>query len=146
MPDPQAVFSDLQAACGVKLFTVTTCDADAQLFRRAYTSHPVDYPVSGTKPGSTDDWSRQVIDGKRSFLANSTDGFSRLFPDHALINALGCQSVMNIPVLRRDGAVVGTINLLDIAGFFTPDRVRRFESLVAARRDDLAGAMAAVAG
>lgn len=53
---------------------------------------------------------------------------------------------MNIPVLRRDGAVVGTINLLDIAGFFTPDRVRRFESLVAARRDDLAGAMAAVAG
>ncbi len=37
--------------------------------------------------------------------------------------------------------VLGTINALDVEGHFTPDRARRLEALVAARRPALLAAM-----
>lgn len=143
LPDPDAVFVELAAAIGARLFTITTHDPEAGLFRRAYTSHPAEYPVSGTKPMTRDAWSAQVIDRHESFVANTTAGFSGLFADHALINALGCHSVINVPVLRGDGAVAGTVNALDAEGWFTSDRVARIEALVADRNADLVRAMAA---
>ena len=139
-------FADLHRAadalCGVRLFTVTVLDRKAGLARRAYTSHPVDYPTSGTKPMRSDGWTVQVIDQGRSFVANTTPEFSIYFSDHALINALGCHAAMNIPV-SDGGVVVGTVNLLDAEGFFTPDRVAALEALVAAHRPALLAAMAA---
>lgn len=139
------IFAALAAEAGVKLFTVTVQDPAAGVVRRAYSSHPADYPVSGTKPLAYDDeWSRQVLVGRKSFVANTTDGFRHLFSDHALINRLGCHSAMNVPVLRDDGEVAGTVNLLDAEGHFTPDRVAGLEALVARFRDDLLAAMAAV--
>lgn len=131
------------AACGARLFTVTVLDRKAGLARRAYTSHPAEYPATGTKPMRNDAWSDLVIGGGRSFVANSTPEFAIYFTDHALINALGCQSALNMPV--SDGAqVVGTVNVLDVAGHFTPERVAALESLVAAHRPALLAAMAQV--
>jgi hypothetical protein len=49
-----------------------------------------------------------------------------------------------VPVLRDDGEVAGTVNLLDAEGHFTPARVAALEALVARFRDDLLAAMAAV--
>lgn len=144
-PSPDTVFAELAAAIGARLFTVTTHDPEAQLFRRAYTSHPAEYPVSGTKPMARDAWGDQVIGRHESFVANTTAGFSGLFPDHALINALGCHSVINVPVLRGDGEVAGTVNALDAEGWFTPGRVARIEALVAERNAALVPAMMAAA-
>ena len=88
----------------------------------------------------SDGWSQIVIDQGRSFVANSTKDFAPYFPDHALINALGCQSAMNIPV--SDGVqVLGTINALDVEGHFTPDRAGRLEALVEAHRPALLAAI-----
>lgn len=130
-------------ACGARLFTVTVLDRKAGLARRAYSSHPVEYPATGTKPMRNDAWSDLVIGQGRSFVANSTPEFAIYFSDHALINALGCHSALNMPV--SDGAqVVGTVNVLDVAGHFTPDRVATLESLVAAHRPALLAAMAQV--
>lgn len=143
MTRPDDVFAALAAETGVRLFTITAHDPAAGLFRRAWTSHPRDYPVSGTKPRSDDAWSAQVIDRRQSFVANSTEGFAHLFPDHALINALGCAAVLNVPVSADDGSLAGTVNLLDVAGWFTPARIARIEALVTARRPALAAAMAA---
>ena len=76
-------------------------------------------------------------------MANTTKEFSPYFPDHALINALGCHSAMNIPV--SDGAqVVGTVNLLDAEGHFTLGRVKALESLVETHRPALLAAFASV--
>lgn len=138
------IFAGLHAALPVRLFTITVQDPDAGLARRAYTSHPVEYPVSGTKPVGDDAWSEKVLKGRATFVANTTDGFSGLFSDYALINALGCHSVANIPVLREDGEVVGTVNLLDVAGYFTPERLADCEAEVASRRSDLVDAMQSV--
>jgi hypothetical protein len=146
--EPDAVFAALhraaQESCGARLFTVTVLDRTAGLARRAYTSHPVDYPTSGTKPMRNDGWTDVVLGEQRSFVANTTAEFAIYFADHALINALGCESAMNIPVADDAGLVVGTVNILDAADHFTPDRTARLEGLVAAHRTALLAAMARV--
>ena len=138
--DFQKTFAELHMAIaahgGARLFTVTVLDRKAQVCRRAYTSHPLDYPVSGTKPMTDDGWSRQCIDGLQTFVANRTAEFSPYFPDHAQINRLGCHSAVNVPVIGG-GLVRGTVNLLDVEGHFTPNRVRTVEALIVARQADL---------
>ncbi len=129
MSDATPVFDALRQAAGVRLFTITVVDREAGLARRAYSSHPVDYPVTGTKPIGDDGWSRQVLGLGQSFVANTTPEFAIYFGDHALINALGCQSAMNIPVLRK-GVVAGTVNLLDDEGHFTRERATELERIV----------------
>ncbi len=138
-----AIFDELKQAANVRLFTVTVVDRTAGLARRAYSSHPVEYPVTGTKPIGNDAWSRRVLGQGQSFVANSTPEFATYFPDHALINALGCHSAMNIPVLR-DGTVAGTVNLLDAEGHFTPARAAELEALVAGAAPRLLAAFATI--
>ena len=128
-----------QEACGARLFTATVLDRAAGVARRSYSSHPEDYPVTGTKPMGDSPWTDQVIGRGETFVANETAGFSPYFSDHALINALGCEAAMNIPV-SEDGQVVGTVNILDREGHFTPGRVATLEALVETHRDQLLAA------
>lgn len=131
------------SACGAKLFTVTVLDRTAGLARRVYSSHPDDYPVTGTKPMGSSAWTEQVIGRGEVFVANGTDGFAPYFSDHALINSLGCEAAMNIPV--RDGElVVGTVNILDAAGHFTQARAAQLQQLVADHAERLLVAFAGI--
>lgn len=126
-------FSDLHARCaalGTRLFTVTTVDEEAGLARRLHTSHPVEYPVSGTKPMEKDGWYDHTVRGQRTFVANTPPEFAKYFFDHALIVSLGLGSCINVPVVDG-GRVLGTVNLLAEAGHFTPDRLAAYEVLVA---------------
>ena len=126
-------FTDLHTRCaalGTRLFTVTTVDDKAGLARRLYTSHPVEYPVSGTKPLEKDGWYDTTIAGKRTFVANTPPEFAKYFFDHALIVSLGLGSCINVPVV--DGArVLGTVNILAEAGHFTDAKLAAYEALVA---------------
>ena len=50
---PAHAFSDLHARCmalGTRLFTVTVQDPANNLARRAFTSHPVEYPTAAPNP------------------------------------------------------------------------------------------------
>ena len=132
----------VEAAGGARLFTVTTVDRAASLARRTYTSHPAEYPVTGTKPMTQDGWSRHVLDQGQSFVANTTPEFALYFGDHALINALGCEAALNIPV-KDAGVVVATVNLLDRKGHYTPARVAAMEAAVDAHLPDLLTALRA---
>jgi len=147
-PTPDAVFARVHDAArqggGARLFTVTVLDRAARLGRRAYSSHPVDYPTSGTKPMNDNAWSAQVVGRGQSFAANTTAEFAPYFADHPLINALGCAAALNIPVADDAGLVVGTVNILDAEGSFPPARVAALEAVVAAHRADLLAAMARV--
>ena len=103
-------FTDLHTRCealGTRLFTVTTVDDKAGLARRLYTSHPVEYPVSGTKPMEKDGWYDTTIAGKRTFVANTPPEFAKYFFDHALIVSLGLGSCINVPVVRWGPACWG---------------------------------------
>ena len=113
---------------GAKLFTVMTFDARTGVSQRIHSSHSREYPVSGAKPLSVGLWSRTVIDERRIFVANTIEGIAEVFSDHELIRSLGCESVVNLPVVFA-GGVVGTINMLDGPGHYTPERVARIERL-----------------
>jgi hypothetical protein len=113
---------------GAKLFTLTTVEPGTGEAERIYTNMPDAYPVSGRKPADTSDWSRHVLGERRTFVANSIEEIAAVFPDHALIQSLGCESVINIPI-EVNGAVVGTMNLLHQAGFYSPDKLAAAEAL-----------------
>ena len=129
------------AALGTLLFTVTTQDVSAGLARRAYTSHPVEYPVSGTKPLTRDGWYDHCIAGQQTFVANTTPEFAKYFFDHALISSLGLGSCINVPIVGQ-GQVAGTVNLLAEAHHFTPERLAAYQALIAAQHDALVAEMA----
>ena len=137
-------FTDLHTRCaalGTRLFTITALDETAGLARRVYTSHPVEYPVSGTKPLTQDGWHAATIVGRQTFVANTPPEFAKYFFDHALITSLGLGSCINIPVHDGGGPVLGTVNLLAEARHFTPDRLVAYQSLVDAAQTALCAAL-----
>jgi hypothetical protein len=133
-------FADLHRDCaarGTLLFTITTHDLDGGVFRRAFTSHPREYPTHGTKPLTRDAWYRHCIEERRDFVANKAAEFAPLFSDHALITSMGLGSAANLCMIDDADRVVGTVNLLADEGHFTADRLAAYRALVDARRHDL---------
>lgn len=120
----------VQATVGAKLFTFMTVDMEAEVARRAYTSDAANYPTSGTKPIRYDSWFDTVHKERKYFVANTIADIAKVFPDYELINSLGCQSVVNIPVVIG-GELVGTVNMLDVEGFYTPERVQAIRDVIA---------------
>ncbi|MGB3554185.1 MAG: GAF domain-containing protein [Jannaschia sp.] len=110
---------------GARLFTVMSVDLAAGVARRPYTSDPENYPASGTKPMSRDAWFEARTRGE-TFVANSIEEIDAVFPDADLIAQLGCGACANLPVIRG-GDLVGTVNILDRAGFWTAARVLSLE-------------------
>jgi hypothetical protein len=129
---PVAAFDALCALTmqlvGVKLFTIMAHDRKRGYAQRIYSNMPDVYAVSGTKPANPTHWSREVIELRRTFVANDIDAIAEVFNDHALIRSLGCESVINVPV-EVDGEVIGTVNCLHEAGFYTPDKIEASEAL-----------------
>lgn len=139
-PADPTVFDRLCAAAagqGCLLFTITAADADLTVFDRRYTSHPAEYPVSGTKPIERDAWFDHVITGRQSFVANTPSEFEKLFFDHALITSMGLGSCLNIPLIAG-GRVLGTVNFLAGARHFTPSRLAAYHAMTDAAAADLA--------
>ena len=131
---PDEAFAALQAlteaTVGTKLFTYMTVDMTAEVARRAYTSDPTNYPTSGTKPIRYDSWFDIVHKERRYFVANTIADIAKVFPDYELIDSLGCQSVVNMPVVIG-GELVGTVNMLDVDGYYTPERVQLIHDVLA---------------
>lgn len=113
---------------GVKLFTVMTADTRARRSRRVYSNMPDAYPVSGTKPYNETHWSDITLRQKRTFVANTIDAIAEVFDDHELIRSLGCESVINVPIIVQ-GDVVATLNCLHEKGHYTDERVRAADAL-----------------
>lgn len=124
----EALWALTRDTVGVKLFTVMTHDATRGMAQRIYSNMPDAYPVSGTKPANETDWTRQVITNKQTFVANDIEGIAAVFSDHELIRSLGCESVINVPI-TIGGKVMGTINCLHEAGYYTRERVEASEAL-----------------
>lgn len=129
---PQATFEALQQmvddTIGIKLFTLMEIDRARGVVRRNYSNKPDAYPVSGEKPLQQNEWTRQVQDRHETFVANTIDEIAAVFPDYELIDSLGCQSCLNLPIVVQ-GIVIGTLNCLHEAGHYTPDRVSAAEAL-----------------
>ena len=129
---PMATFKALEElvdkTIGVKLFTLMEVDNVRGVARRNYSNMPDTYATSGEKPIQDNSWTEQVQGRHETFVANSIEEIAAVFPDHELIQSLGCESCMNLPIVVNE-RVIGTLNCLHDAGHFTPERVGAAESL-----------------
>jgi len=118
---PQASFSAIEKASaetiGHILFTVLLRHEATGEAERFWTSHPEAYPVGGRKPLNPTFWTEHVLKHQRAYLGTDYEAVKAVFFDHELIRSLGCESVLNIPVVWN-GRTLGTINLLHQAGWY----------------------------
>lgn len=118
----------VQAKIGAKLFTLMEIDQERRVARRSYSNMPVAYPVSGEKPVVQSPWSEIVEVRHETFVANSISEIAEVFEDHELIQSLGCESCLNLPIVIF-GELWGTLNCLDVAGHYTKEKVAAAEDL-----------------
>jgi hypothetical protein len=112
-----ALDSSMAATIGHKLFTVLLFHPSTGESERFYTNQPKAYPVGGRKPLNQTFWTKQVLEGKRPYIGYTAEDIKAVFFDHALIASLGCDSVLNLPVVHG-GRVLGTVNLLHEARWY----------------------------
>ncbi len=129
---PETTFQALEGlvrdTIGVRLFTLMEVDQQRGVVWRSYTNMPDAYPVFGEKPLLQNKWS-EVVDGRHeTFVANTIEEIAEVFSDHELIRSLGCESCLNLPIVIM-GHLRGTLNCLDVAGHYTPERVAAAEGL-----------------
>ena len=114
-----ALDAELGRVIGHKLFTLMTVDHKRQEAARIYSNQPDAYPVGGRKPlGRMTGWGEVVLGQRRPWIGHDADDIQWAFFDHETIARLGCASCVNVPVIDGD-AVIGTINMLHEAGFYT---------------------------
>ena len=119
-----ALDAGLGAVIGHRLFTVLRYHPDLRESERCYTNQPAAYPVGGRKPFTESAWSHQVFGERRPYIGRSAEDIRAVFFDHALIASLGCDSVLNLPVVHG-GRVLGTLNLLHEADWYGADDAAR---------------------
>lgn len=123
-----AVEALVQETIGAKLFTIMEIDHGKGVARRSYTNMPDAYPATGEKPLRDDSWSEQVRNKRQIFVANTIEEIAAVFGDYELIQSLGCESCLNLPI-EVGGTVIGTLNCLHEAGHYTPEKVSAANSL-----------------
>jgi hypothetical protein len=106
---------------GHRLFTILAIDWARHENQRIYSSAPDRYPCGGAKPlVPASAFYQEVILGGRARICADRAACRRAFADHALIEALGCASAVNVPMLHR-GATIGSLNLLHRSGWYEQD-------------------------
>ncbi len=130
-PEPtfKALAELVDKTIGVKLFTTLVIDRERDVVRRNYSNMPEAYPISGEKPRVKDRWADIVEGQHQTFVLNSYEEIKATFPDHELIRSLGCESCINIPV-TINGQVIGTLNCLHDAGYYTQERIEAANALI----------------
>ncbi|MCU0985636.1 MAG: GAF domain-containing protein [Acetobacteraceae bacterium] len=134
-PDqPRAALAALERASaetiGHILFTVLLRHEETGEVERFWTSHPAEYPVGGRKPMNPTFWTETVIVGQRPYLGRDYEAVKAVFFDHELIRSLGCESVLNVPVVWG-GRTLGTLNLLHQAGWYEDAHIPLAETIAA---------------
>jgi hypothetical protein len=118
---PQALYAHIDSAVqrlfGHRLFTLLVVVENGREVERIYTSNPLAYPLTGRKPMGPTPWGEHVIKGLQPWHGRTMADIRWAFPDHALIESLGCGSCINIPVIVF-GKMIGTVNVLDREGAY----------------------------
>lgn len=125
-------FAELQALAqreiGHRLFTVMRHRGGHN--QRVWSSNPEAYPPGGAKKVRETEWTRILLREGRPFIGRDAADISTHFPDAETILALGCESVLNLPILH-EGRVLGTVNLLHRAGHYGEAEAERGMRLLA---------------
>jgi len=125
-PQPEEIFRTLDQVMGDeighRLFTVLRQHQQPRELERLYTNQPEAYPVSGRKVIVPSFWTSEVLDHGNPYIGYTAADIRDAFPDHETIAALGCASVLNIPLVYA-GVVYGSVNLLHEENYYNEQQV-----------------------
>ncbi|SNY93209.1 hypothetical protein SAMN04515647_3496 [Cohaesibacter sp. ES.047] len=121
------VFASLQTGIndlvGNKLMTASIYDLENMRSRRVFSEDLEAYPVGNFKRLDRNLFFDTVIAKKQIFSSTGIEQIAKVFFDWEKIQALGFESNLNLPAIAN-GEVIGTVNLLNVKGHFTPERVK----------------------
>jgi hypothetical protein len=112
----------LRRDVGSRLTTASTYDLVRMRSRRVFTDNAEAYPIGNFKTMERNRFFETLIEGRQPFSSASIEEMATAFFDWRKIQALGCESNLNLPAIADD-RVIGTVNLLDRAGHYTPARI-----------------------
>ncbi len=139
-PDADTAFRLAERAAadliGHRLFTVMAFHRDTMEVERCYSSNPDKYPAGGRKQKRDTAWGDQVLTQGEPFIGYNADDIRANFNDHAMIQDLGLESVLNMPI-KAGGKTLGTMNLLDKAGYYTNRHIDVARTIAVALADVL---------
>ena len=107
---------------GCGLMAASVYDLDAIRSRRVFTDNAEAYPAGNFKRLDRNRYYDTVIGTAQPFATTWIEQVAEVFFDWEHIEALGFGSNLNLPAIAN-GRVIGTINLLEKTGHFTPERV-----------------------
>jgi len=114
-----AAFSDhCHARAGHRLLTLLAwmeADNDVQ---RIWSSNPADYPTAARKQMGVTEWGARVLHRRELWMGRTAADIRWAFPDHALIERLGCASCIHA-LVEWDGQLLGVVSMLDSENAYT---------------------------
>lgn len=108
---------------GHKLFTLMVIDQSGKYVERVYSNNKKIYPLLGTKPIPTNEWTKRVLIEKKEFLGSNYKQIKNFFFDHETIKSLGCGSIINLPVINNK-KVLGTLNILHKENYYNKTNLK----------------------
>ena len=122
LPDqPMATFRALDAAMdaviGHTYITILLYHADLQEIERLYSSNLDAYPIAGRKDVPDSAWTEKLLINQGCYIGYDANDIKRYFFDHELIHQLGCDAILNVPVVY-DSVTLGTVNLVHEEGWY----------------------------
>lgn len=116
---------------GYRLMTISAIDIHAPTpVSRLWSSNETVYPVGGAKSLGSAAWQRTVLEQLGTMVCDGEAELAGTFADHAVLRELGCEAGINVPMVLA-GQVIGSVNLFNEGGWFTPKRVERAKQLSA---------------
>jgi hypothetical protein len=119
---PGATFRAVEAAMGAtighKLFTILVHRPELAQAERVHSTRPDAYPVGGSRPAGEFPLKRRLVVEGEAYIGRDAGDLREAFSDHDQIFALGCESVLNMPVRWR-GQTLGAVNLLHEAYWYS---------------------------
>lgn len=116
---------------GARLFTILALDYDAGVMRRLYSDHKDLYPVPAADAIGDTVWEQTIIGKREALVLNSAEALKAVLPEYPSLEALGHKSMLNLPIVVW-GTSIGTLNMLNVEGHFTPERVAKAYELTTA--------------
>ncbi len=132
LPSEHAAFELFEAQSKTNfshiLFTVLRFDYRENTMSRLYSNREDVSPTGGTKPMPIGIWADRIIGEGRAYIGRNREDLRNVFFDYEALWAIGCESVLNVPV-RWLGKTVGSMNILGRENQFTEEDGRCFAVL-----------------